>query len=70
MITLSPAPDSVELPTRFPSPFDRGALHPLAQRAAMELVNTLQSQHASSWRLNDPGNGKMFGVLVVAAHDA
>ncbi len=69
MITFSPAPHSTEWPTRFPTPFDRGAVHPLARRAAMELVDTLQSHHAKAWRLHDPGNGKMFGVLVVAAPD-
>lgn len=30
---------------------------------------TLQAQYASAWRLHEPGNGKMFGVLVVAAPD-
>ncbi len=54
---------------RFPTPFDRSAVHPLARRAAMELIDTLQSHHAHAWRLHDPGNGKMFGVLVVAAPD-
>ncbi|MBK6488464.1 MAG: RluA family pseudouridine synthase [Gemmatimonadetes bacterium] len=35
----------------------------------MELIVTLQSQHARAWRLQDQGNGKMFGVLVVVAPD-
>jgi len=52
-----------------PTPFDRAAVHPLARRAAMELMDTLQSHHAMPWRLHEPGNGKMFGVLVVAARD-
>ena len=69
MITFSPAPNPGELPTRFPTPFDRAAVHPVARRAAMELMDRLQSQHAISWRLGDAGNGKMFGVLVVAAPD-
>lgn len=69
VILFSPAPNSDELPTRFPTPFDRGAVHPLARRAAMELMDALQSHHTSSWRLDDAGNGKMFGVLVVAAPD-
>jgi len=69
VITFSPAPTSADWPTRFPTPFDRGAVHPLAQRAAMELMDTLQSHHATPWRLRDAGNGKMFGVLVVAAQD-
>ena len=38
VITFSPAPAFAECPTRFPSPFDRGALHPLARRAAMGIV--------------------------------
>lgn len=29
----------------------------------------LQSRHAADWRLHEPGNGKMFGVLVVGASD-
>lgn len=69
VITFSPAPDAADWPTRFPSPFDRAAVHPLARRAAMELVDTLQSHHAHAWRLDEPGNGKMFGVLVVATAD-
>jgi tRNA pseudouridine32 synthase / 23S rRNA pseudouridine746 synthase len=69
VITFSPAPSSDELPTRFPTPFDRGAVHALARRAAMELMSALQSHHVIPWRLDDPGNGKMFGVLVVAAPD-
>lgn len=69
MIPFHPAPDSPDWPTRFPTPFDRKAVHPLARRAAMELVESLQSPHARAWRLDEPGNGKMFGVLVVAAPD-
>jgi tRNA pseudouridine32 synthase/23S rRNA pseudouridine746 synthase len=69
VITFSPAPSSDELPTRFPTPFDRGAVHSLARRAAIELMDTLRSHHAIPWRLDDAGNGKMFGVLVVAAPD-
>ncbi len=69
MIAFSPAPHAADWPTRFPTPFDAGAVHPLARRAAMELVDALQSQHAHAWRLHEPENGKMFGVLVVAAPD-
>lgn len=69
MITFVPAPTAAEWPTRFPTPFDRRAVHPLARRAAMELVGTLQSHGEQAWRLQEPGNGKMFGVLVVAAPD-
>jgi len=69
VIMFSPQPDAGGCPTRFPTPFDRAAVHPLAHRAAMDLRATLQSQDAAHWRLHDPGNGKMFGVLVVAAGD-
>lgn len=69
MIPFAAVPLASEWPTRFPTPFDRKALHPLARRAAMELVDALESHVARVWRLHDPGNGKMFGVLVVAAAD-
>ena len=69
VITFSPVPNAAEWPTRFPTPFDRAAVHPLARRAAMELVDTLRSHHARAWRLHEAGHGKMFGVLVVAASD-
>jgi tRNA pseudouridine32 synthase / 23S rRNA pseudouridine746 synthase len=69
VITFAPAPDPAEHPTHFPTPFDRKALHPLARRAATELMATLQAHQAIEWRLLEPGNGKMFGVLVVAAPD-
>ncbi len=32
-------------------------------------MDTLQSHHAAPWRLDEAGNGKMFGTLVVAAPD-
>ena len=44
-------------------------MHPLARRAAMELMETLRSRDAAHWRLHEAGNGKMFGVLVVATSD-
>jgi len=44
-------------------------MHPLARRAAMELMQTLQSHDVAPWRLHEAGNGKMFGVLVVATPD-
>lgn len=62
VITFQPPPDATELPARFPSPFDRAAVHPLARRAAGAVMDALA---ASPWRLDEPGNGKMFGVLVV-----
>ncbi len=66
MIPFTPAPNRSDWPDRFPTPFDRKAVHPLAQRAALELQRTLDSPKVSAWRLHEPGNGKMFGVLVVA----
>ena len=69
MIPFSPAPSATERPARFPTPFDRKAVHPLAQRAAADVVRLLQSPAVSAWRLDEPGNGKMFGVLVVADRD-
>ena len=69
MIPFRPAPDSVELPARFPSPFDRNAVHPLARRAADETIAVLQSTAAAGWGLDATGGGKMFGVLVVQARD-
>jgi tRNA pseudouridine32 synthase / 23S rRNA pseudouridine746 synthase len=69
VIPFSPQPDRTELPARFPSPFDRAAVHPLARRAALEMLERLHHPRAEQWRLNDDGNGKMFGVLVVEAAD-
>src|SRR5262245_53680531 len=69
VIRFYPPPGAGDCPTRFPTPFDRAATHPLARRAAMELMYTLQTRDGARWRLRDAGNGKMFGVLVVAADD-
>ena len=69
VIRFFPAPTSAEIPQRFPSPFDRAAVHPLARRAATELIELLQSSAAAAWGLHEAGGGKMFGVLVVAAPD-
>ena len=69
MMALDPQPAMHELPTRFPTPFDRAAVHPIAHRAAVELLGWLGSDAASDWRLTAPGNGKMFGVLVVQHPD-
>jgi tRNA pseudouridine32 synthase/23S rRNA pseudouridine746 synthase len=33
-------------------------------------MSTLQQHYAVPWRLHEPGNGKMFGVLVVVAPDS
>jgi tRNA pseudouridine32 synthase/23S rRNA pseudouridine746 synthase len=69
VIPFSPAPTLADCPTTFPTPFDRAAVHPLARRAAVALMDTLQSHHAAAWRLHERANGKMFGVLVVVAPD-
>jgi tRNA pseudouridine32 synthase/23S rRNA pseudouridine746 synthase len=54
-----------ELPARFASPFAGGEPHPVARRAADELIAQLGGRPG----LDAPGGGKMFGVLVVAAPD-
>lgn len=69
VILFSPAPPAHDHPQRFPSPFDRAALHPLARRAALETQALLPSPAAAAWGLDAPDGGKMFGVLVVEAPD-
>ena len=69
MIPFDPVPSAGEWPSRFPTPFDRKAVHPLARRAALELTESLKAHQSPAWRIDQPGNGKMFGVLVVAAPD-
>lgn len=69
MLPFSPTPLAAEVPPRFPSPFDRSAVHPIARRAAEEMLATLRSADAAPWGLDRPGGGKMFGVLVVEAPD-
>ncbi len=69
VIPFSPAPTADQRPDRFPSPFDRAAVHPLARRAAQETLELLQSPAAAAWGLDAPDGGKMFGVLVVEAND-
>ncbi len=58
-------PPPSELPATFASPFDHGEPHPLARRAAEELIARVRGRAS----LDAPGGGKMFGVLVVAAPD-
>ena len=60
MITFTPTPPATDLPTRFPSPFDRSAVHPLARRAAEDLLATLSSPDGEQFGLDRPGAGKMF----------
>ena len=63
------APVPQEIPVRFPSPFDRGAVHQLARRAALEMLDDLRRYAPATWNLDQPAGGKMFGVLVVADSD-
>jgi tRNA pseudouridine32 synthase/23S rRNA pseudouridine746 synthase len=69
VIPLLPTPHPGDLPARFPTPFDRAAVHPVARCAALALADIVEVHHAHAWRLHEPGNGKMFGVLVVTAPD-
>jgi tRNA pseudouridine32 synthase/23S rRNA pseudouridine746 synthase len=55
-------PPPGELPATFASPFEPGVPHPLARRAAGELIERVRGRSS----LDAPGGGKMFGVLVVA----
>jgi len=59
-------PPCAAAPTTFASPFDPGEPHPLARRAADELIAAL-GRRAGRDALDAAGGGKMFGVLVVAA---
>src|SRR5262249_13000304 len=52
-------------PASFDSPFDVGEPHPLARRAADELIALLRGR-AGRAALEAQGGGKMFGVLFVA----
>lgn len=69
MIPFAPQPSPSQLPERFPTPFDRAAVHPLARRAALELLAELESPARAAFGLNEPGGGKMFGVLIVERPD-
>lgn len=63
MRLFAPPPAASALPTRLPSPFAREP-HPLARRAAEELMADLRAGLAANAGLDAPGGGKMFGVLV------
>lgn len=60
---FDPPPRADELPARMPHPLAPGAPHPLAARAAAEVRAALSPE------LGLDRDGKMFGVLVVAAPD-
>jgi tRNA pseudouridine32 synthase / 23S rRNA pseudouridine746 synthase len=64
---FDPQPAPGDLPARLPSPFDPAAPHPLARRAAAELMERLQQGWPRRFGAED--RGKMFGVLVVIAPD-
>jgi tRNA pseudouridine32 synthase/23S rRNA pseudouridine746 synthase len=55
-------PPPAAVPATFASPFDPGEPHPLARRAADELIARIRGRRS----LDAAGGGKMFGVLVVA----
>lgn len=56
-------PPPTDIPSVFGNPFAHDPPHPLARRAAEELLREVR---AEAWNLDAPGGGKMFGVLVVA----
>ncbi|HEY1812353.1 MAG TPA: RluA family pseudouridine synthase [Kofleriaceae bacterium] len=60
---FDPQPAAAELPVRMPSPF-ASEPHPIALRAARELVAALPDEHRREAR-----DGKMFGALVVRSPD-
>jgi tRNA pseudouridine32 synthase/23S rRNA pseudouridine746 synthase len=70
---FDPQPAPSEVPPRLASPFAPGPPHPLARRAAEELRSRLRRGELARGfelsSLDEPGPGKMFGVLVVAAPD-
>ena len=70
---FEPQPAPAELPVRLASPFAPGPPHPLACRAAEALRLRLRrgelARGLDLGALDEPGRGKMFGVLVVTAPD-
>ena len=63
---FDPQPAPAELPVRLASPFAPGPPHPLAHRAAQELQRLILGGSLGLGSLDEPGHGKMFGVLAVA----
>ncbi|MGE0545554.1 MAG: RluA family pseudouridine synthase [Kofleriaceae bacterium] len=65
---FDPQPARAELPAVFASPFDPGTPHPIAQRAAAQLRAMLDAGAGGidARALDEPGSGKMFGVLVIS----
>jgi tRNA pseudouridine32 synthase / 23S rRNA pseudouridine746 synthase len=70
---LTPQPSLDERPRSLNSPFDVGEPAPLVRRAIDEVTLHLRQGVIGSGRTTDvlygPEGGKMFGVLVVEAHD-
>ncbi|MDC0709951.1 pseudouridine synthase [Stigmatella sp. ncwal1] len=70
---FDPQPTPSEVPARLANPFAEGPPHPLARRAAEALQERLRHGDLSAGLhlqdLEEPGRGKMFGVLAVAAPD-
>ncbi|WP_375767552.1 RluA family pseudouridine synthase [Archangium gephyra] len=73
MTYFEPQPAPAEVPLRLTDPFAPSPPHALARRAAEELQRLLRHGGLASGldlgALDAPGQGKMFGVLVVAAPD-
>ncbi|MFY0529031.1 RluA family pseudouridine synthase [Archangium gephyra] len=73
MTYFEPQPAAAKVPVRLTDPFAHGPPHALARRAAEELQRFLLHGGLVSGidlgALDAPGQGKMFGVLVVAAPD-
>lgn len=73
MTYFEPQPAPAEVPVRLTDPFADGPPHTLARRAAEELQRLLRHGGLAGGvdlgALDAPGQGKMFGVLVVAAPD-
>lgn len=71
LVALEPAPALHELPRRFPSPFDSRRAHPLAARAADQLMAELATAFPggvpAAGERDERLEGKMFAVLVVQA---
>ena len=65
---FSPQPDKTDIPHVFPSPFINTP-HPLAIRAATELMGRLTTQRVFEHDFTAPDGGKMFGVLIVSDQD-
>jgi tRNA pseudouridine32 synthase/23S rRNA pseudouridine746 synthase len=67
---FEPQPEPAEVPVRLANPFAPDPPHPLARRAAEELQLRLRRGDLAIGiclgALDEPGRGKMFGVLVVA----